>query len=326
VGEIIVSCPRSPEDSSMRDAVGLALVELGGVDEGMVVVTADVAHSTRATFFAERYPERFVNVGIAEQDLVCFAAGLALAGKKPYALAFSMFMMRAWEQIRNTIDRMNLDVRLIATHSGFSDHADGESHQSLEDIALMRSLHNMTVIVPADAPQAYNAVKAMHRWRGPVYFRIGRDYSPRVTSIDTPFHPGRLQLLREGSDAAIVSCGPLLAHSLKAAEMLRHNYSLDIAVANMHTVKPVDAEGLEKLARETGLLFVVEEHGRRGGVYGAVTETLAERYPAPVHPITAKGYGRSARSVQDLYTLHDLTPEAIARRILEVVMEWRRRA
>jgi len=190
----------------------------------------------------------------------------------------------------------------------------------------MRSLHNMTVVVPADAPQAYNAVKTLHRLRGPAYIRVGRDYSPRVTSIDTPFQPGRLQLLRDGCDAAIVSAGPVLAHALRAAELLEENYSLRVAVANMHTVKPADADGLEKLARKTGIVFVVEEHAPRGGIYGAVVEALAPRYPTPIHPIAAKGYGRSARSIQDLYRAHGLTPEAIARRVLEVVLEWRRRA
>ena len=308
----------------MRDAVGRALLELGEADPDVVVLTADVARSTRTGWFGERFPERFVNVGISEQDLVGFAAGLALAGKRPYAAAFAMFMMRAWEQIRNTVDRMNLDVKLIATHSGFSDHGDGASHQSLEDIALMRVLRNMVVVVPADGPQAYNAVLAVHeRVRGPVYIRVGRDYSPAVTSVEEEFRLGRLQLLRDGWDAAVVASGPLVAHALWAAERLERERGLSVAVANLHTVKPVDAEGLERLARATGLVIVVEEHFPRGGVFGAVAEALVQRYPVPVVPVAPTGYGHSARSVMDLYRMYGLDPESLAERIASIIEERR---
>ncbi len=300
----------------MRDAAGRALLELGEADRDVVVLTADVARSTRTQWFAERFPERFMNVGISEQDLVDIAAGLALAGKRPYAAAFAMFMMRAWEQIRNTVDRMNLDVKLLATHSGFSDHGDGASHQSLEDLALMRVLHNMTVVVPADGPQAYNALLVVHeRVRGPAYLRLGRDYSPPVTEPEEEFRLGRLQVLREGEDGFIVSAGPLVAHSLEAAERLERLRGLWLGVANLHTLKPLDVEGLERLARRTGLLLVVEEHFPRGGVFGAVAEAVVQRYPVPVLPIAARGYGHSARSVMDLYRAHCLDPECLARRI-----------
>jgi len=321
-GGIIVYCPRSLEEVAelrVRDAVGCALVELGEEDEDVVVLTADVARSTRASYFGSRFPERFVNVGIAEQDLVGFASGLALAGKKPYALAFAMFMMRAWEQIRNTIDRMNLNVKLIATHSGFSDHGDGSSHHSLEDLALMRVLHNMVVVVPADSLEAYHTIKLVHQIKGPVYIRIGRDYSPKVASVDDRPELGRLRLLREGEDAAIVGVGPLLAHALEAARLLEEKHGLRVAVANLYTLKPVDVDGLVKLAQKTGRIFVVEEHFPRGGVFGVVAEVLAQHKPVPVYPIAARGYGHSARSVMDLYEAHGLTPQAIARRVLEVV-------
>lgn len=308
----------------IRDAVGKALLFLGDADPDVVVLTADVAKSTRTSWFADRFPERFVNIGISEQDMVGFAAGLALAGKKPYAAAFAMFLMRAWEQIRNSIDRMNLDVKLIATHSGFSDHGDGASHQSLEDIALMRVLHNMAVVIPADPLQAYKAVVRIHEEvRGPVYFRIGRDYSPTVTDPASDYRFGELEILRDGSDIAIISAGPLLAQVLEAAEALRRE-GVDAAVANLHTVKPLDGQGLEALARRTGLLVVVEEHFPRGGLFGAVAEALAQRYPAPVYPIAAKGYGHSARSVLDLYREHALLADSIASRILEIIGRHKR--
>jgi len=309
---------------SIRDAVGRALLALGEADPDVVVITADVARSTRTAWFGQRFPRRFVNIGISEQDMVDFAAGLALAGKKPYAAAFAMFLMRAWEQIRNTVDRMNLDVKLIGTHSGFSDHGDGASHQSLEDIALMRVLHNMTVVVPADPPQAYKAVLAVHdHVRGPAYIRVGRDYSPPVTDPDAEYVLGRLETLREGSDAAVITAGPVAANALAAAELLERRLGVAVAVYNLHTVKPLDAWGLARVAQRHGVVFVVEEHFPRGGIFGAVVETLAQLHPVPVYPVAATGYGHSARSVMDLYRAQGLDAEGIARRIAEKLSEHR---
>jgi len=307
---------------TMRDAVGKALVELGENDKDMVVVTADVARSTRTIWFAERFPERFVNVGIGEQDLVDFAAGLALAGKRPWAAAFAMFMMRAWEQIRNTIDRMKLDVKLLATHSGFSDHGDGASHQSLEDIALMRVLHNMIVVVPADALEAYKAVIHLHEQvRGPAYLRIGRDYSPRITELETPFILGQANVLEDGEDVTLIGAGPILYHVLEAARILRER-GIRAAVIDMHTIKPIDRSTVVKYAQKTGFVVTVEEHYPRGGLGGAVAEVLVEEYPTRMLLIGARGYGHSARSVEDLYRAHGLTAESIAKR----VEEWLRGA
>jgi transketolase len=310
---------------SVRDAVGKALLYLGEADPDVVVVTADVARSTRASLFAEKFPSRFVNVGVAEQDMVGFAAGLALAGKKPYAVAFAMFMMRAWEQIRNSVDRMNLNVKLVATHSGFSDHGDGASHQSLEDIALMRVLHNMKVVIPADALQAYRAIIRVHEdVDGPVYFRVGRDYSPQITDPDAEYHFGKLEVLRDGGDVALISAGPLLAQAVEASSILS-KMGVEAAVANLHTVKPIDLEGLERLARRTGLVVVVEEHFPRGGLFGAVAEALVQRYPVPVQPIAASGYGHSARSVVSLYKAHGLLALQIASRVYDIVAKYKKR-
>ncbi len=300
---------------TMRDAVGKALVELGEKDKDIVVLTADVARSTRTIWFAQRFPERFVNVGIGEQDLVDFAAGLALAGKRPWAAAFAMFMMRAWEQIRNTIDRMRLDVKLLATHSGFSDHSDGASHQSLEDIALMRVLHNMIVVVPADALEAYKATIYLHeRVRGPAYLRVGRDYSPQITDPDTPFILGKANVLEEGDDVTLISAGPVLYHVIRAARILRER-GIRATIIDLHTIKPIDKETIVKYARRTGFVVTVEEHFTRGGLGGAVAEVLAETYPTRMLLIGAKGYGHSARSVEDLYRDHGLNAESIAKRV-----------
>ncbi len=310
--------------SSMRDSVGRALLRLGEEDPDVVVVTADVGRSTRAYWFARRFPGRYVNVGVAEQDMAGFAAGLALAGKKPYAVSFAVFMMRAWEQIRNTIDRMRLNVKLVATHSGFSDYGDGSSHQSLEDIALMRVLHNMVVVVPADPPQAYKALLRLHEEvKGPAYVRVARDYSPVITDPEAEYRLGRLEVLRDGSDVAVVSAGPVLAQALEAAEMLEKQ-GVSVAVANLHTVKPVDTSGLVRLAEKTSLVVVVEEHLPHGGIYSTVAEVLAQHYPAPIHPIAAQGYGHSARSIMDLYARHGLTAEQIAYKIKTILHMYKK--
>jgi transketolase len=300
----------------MRDAVGCAVAELGEHDPDIVVVTADVAYPTRAYFFGKRFPRRFVNVGVSEQDAVGFAAGLALAGKKPFVFAFSMFLMRAWEQIRNSVDVMKLPVRFVATHSGFSDHGDGVTHQCLEDVALARTLVNMTVVVPADALQAYQLVQQVHSSvNGPAYVRIGRDYAPPLPPDAPDPKLGKLQLVREGYDVAIIAAGPVTAHAVEAAKRLERA-GISAAVANLHTVKPVDADGVEKLARRTGLIVVVEEHLARGGVFSAIAEVLVQYYPVPAVPVAAKGYGRSAASVHDLYELHELNVQGIVRSVL----------
>jgi len=317
------TCSRSDwEKVTIRDAAGRALLELGERDERVVVLTADVARSTRTSWFGERFPERFVNIGISEQDMAGFAAGLALAGKKPYMAAFAMFIMRAWEQIRNSIDRMRLDVKILATHSGFSDHGDGASHQSLEDIALMRVLHNMTVVIPADAPQAYNAILALHESvEGPVYFRLGRDYSPLVTDPGDSFTLGKIQVLVDGGDIALVSAGPILGQVIEAARILEREWGVKATVVNLHTVKPLDVEGLARIASSHERIIVVEEHFPRGGIYGAVAEALASTRPARVDVIAAVGYGRSARSVLDLYRIHGLDSKSLARRIVGIIGE-----
>jgi transketolase len=304
----------------MRDAVARALVELGYRDDTIIVVTADVAKSTRSQWFGKHHPGRLVNVGISEQDMAGFAAGMALAGYKPYMVAFAMFLLRTWEQIRNSIDRMNLDVHIIGAHSGFSNYTDGSSHQVLEDIATMQTMVNMRVYVPADPLQAYNMVHRLHEEKGPIYIRVARDNTPVVTSGE--FTPNKLEILRDGSDAALVSAGPLLANCLEAAEILSKE-GLDVAVANLHTVKPIDTQGLARLAEKTGLLVVVEEHTPYGGIYGAIAEALAQEKPTPMVPVHPRGYGRSARSLKELYLHMGLDPVSIAKRVREAVEKWR---
>ncbi len=303
-----------------RDAVGSVLVELGSELEDLVVITADVGKATRAYFFGKRYPGRYYNVGIAEQHMISFAAGLASAGARPVVCAFSMFICRAWEQIRNTIGRMNLNVKIVGTHAGFSDHADGSSHQSLEDIAVMRVIHNMSVVVPADVKDILRSLPVLIREvKGPLYFRVGRDYSPSITDdYDYEYGLGKVFVIEEGDDIAIIAAGSVLLSALEAAQNLR-KLGIEATVVNLMNVKPIDESALERIARKCGRVVTVEEHSTIGGVGAAVAEVLAQKYPVPMKMIGVNGYGRSARSVAELLNFYGLNSESIVKASLELL-------
>ncbi len=305
---------------TMRDVVGKILEEVGREDRDIVVVTADVGKSTRAYRFGELYPDRYFNVGISEQHLIGFSSGLAAAGAKPIAVAFAMFLMRAWEQIRNTVCRMNLNVKIIGTHAGFSDHADGSSHQVFEDIALMRVLPNMSVVVPADVLDIERSLRSIILdVKGPVYYRVGRDYSPVVTEgHDYEFRLGKAYVLRDGSDITIIGAGVVLYDALIAAEELKR-MGISAAVINLLSVKPIDVETIEKYARRTGRVIVIEEHMVYGGIGSAVAEVLAERYPVPMIFIGMRTFGRSARNVRELLDFYNINSKSIVNKALEVM-------
>lgn len=305
---------------SFRDVVGHILRDLGNEIEDLVVVTADVGKPTRAYIFGEVFPERYFNVGISEQHMISFAAGLAAAGAKPVVIAFSMFLMRAWEQIRNSIDRMNLNVKIIGTHAGYSNHADGSSHQALEDIALMRILPNMKVIVPADVADVERSLPHILRHvNGPLYYRIGRDFAPPITANhDYKFELGKGYVLRDGHDIAIVGAGPILHEALIAAEELKLE-GIDVAVVNLFSIKPIDVELLERIAHKTGRIITVEEHMIYGGIGSIVAEVLAQRYPVPMRFVGAVTYGRSGRSVKDLWDHFKINSKNIAEKCRELI-------
>ncbi|MEM1851627.1 MAG: transketolase C-terminal domain-containing protein [Acidilobaceae archaeon] len=303
----------------MREALGRALADLGETDEDVVVVTADVGEATRAIRFFERYPERYFNVGIAEQHAVTFAAGLAALGMKPIVVAFAVFLMRAWEQIRNTVVRMNLNVKLVGTHAGFSNSADGSSHQALEDLALMRVLPNMTVVVPADACQVSKSLHKVVSLKGPGYYRVGRDYSPPITcDRDEDFTVGRAEVLTEGYDVAVIGAGTILWSALKASEELKREMGLSVAVINMHTVKPLDEDLLLKVAQKVGAVVTVEEHSLYGGLGSAVAEVLVRKYPVPMEMLGTRQFGRSAKSPEDLIEFYGLGKKNIIDAVLRV--------
>lgn len=315
------------ELKSFRDTVGHILQKIGEELEDLVVVTADVGIPTRAYLFGTKFPDRYFNVGISEQHMISFSAGLASAGARTVVIAFSMFLMRAWEQIRNNIDRMNLDVKIIGTHSGYSDHADGSSHQCLEDIALMRVLPNTKIVVPADIYDVERSLSYLIKnVRGPLYYRVGRDFSPPITAEhDYTFELGKGYILRDGYDVAIIGTGPILYEALKAAEELK-NKGIEAMIVNMMSIKPIDIDLIEFVARKTGHIVTVEEHMIAGGLGSAVAEIIVQRYPVPMRFIGAISYGRSGRSVKELWDYFNLNSKTIIEKCLEVIEHGSNRA
>ncbi|NTW04865.1 MAG: transketolase family protein [Peptococcaceae bacterium] len=302
-----------------REAYGKALVELGKSNSQVVVLDADLSKSTKTADFAAVFPERFINIGIAEQNLIGTAAGLATTGKIPFASTFAVFATgRAFEQIRNSVAYTNLNVKIAATHAGITVGEDGGSHQSVEDIAIMRVLPNMTVFVPADEAETAGAIKAAAEIDGPVYIRLGRLGVPRVHGEDFRFSPGKGVVLREGKDAAIVAAGIMVSMALEAADILS-GQGIEARVISMHTIKPLDEEIILSAARETGALVTAEEHSVIGGLGGAVCEAVGQSCPVPVKRVGLRDvFGESGKPA-DLLVKYGLTPEAIVIAVKEAI-------
>lgn len=306
------------ETLTPREALGRALADLGDLRDDVVVIVADTGETTRARLFAERYPQRFFNVGIAEQAMVGIAAGLALAGFIPYALTFAAFMARAWEQARNSIDRLALPVRLVGTHAGFADAYDGPSHQMLEDLALFRVLPNFTVLALADSCEVYRAATASALVKGPVYIRVGRDFHiPTTCHLYDRFEVGKGYVAVDGTDVAIFTTGVVLPFAIEAAHMLKDR-GIAAAVVHFPTVKPLDYSTVEKYAAATGAVLAVEEHMAHGGFGSAVAEYLVQTKPVKMAITGLKSYGRTAKSPMELYQYFGLTAENIAARAEEL--------
>ncbi|MDN5347761.1 MAG: transketolase [Clostridia bacterium] len=306
------------EKIATREAYGRALVDLGRLERRIVVLDADLSKSTKTEYFAKEFPERFFNMGIAEQNLMGTAAGLALAGKIPFASTFAVFAAgRAYDQIRNTIAYPRLNVKIAATHAGLSVGEDGASHQALEDIALMRALPNMTVIVPADAEETRQAVKAAAEHYGPVYLRLGRMNVPRIYGNDYRFILGKADWLRRGHMATIIACGLMVAEALRAQEMLAAQ-GLEVGVLNMSTIKPLDREAVMEAA-ETGAIVTAEEHNVVGGLGSAVAEALVEMKPVPMKRVGVQDVFGESGSAEELLTKYGLTAGAILEAVKEVI-------
>ena len=295
-----------------RDAYGQALLELGRKRSEVVALDADLSKSTKTALFAKEFPLRFFNMGISEADMMGTAAGLAASGYIPFASTFGVFATgRVYDQIRNSIAYPNLNVKIAASHAGITVGEDGASHQALEDIALMRVLPNMTVIVPADGYQAAQAVEAVCDFEGPVYLRLGRPKVPRVIPAELPFKLGRAQLLQEGDDVTLVAAGIMVGIAMEAAAMLLKE-GLTAAVVNMHTIKPLDQDMLLRQAAHTGAVVTAEEHSIIGGLGGAVAEALGESHPVPILRVGVKDTFGESGTPDKLMQKYGLTVENLA--------------
>ncbi|MDX9870896.1 MAG: transketolase family protein [Clostridia bacterium] len=307
------------EKIATRDAYGKALVKLGAENPRIVALDADLSKSTKTVDFKKAYPERFFNMGIAEQNLMGTAAGLAAAGKIPFASTFAVFATgRAFEQIRNSIAYTKLNVKIAATHAGLTVGEDGASHQAIADIAVMRALPNMTVIVPADGIETEQAVRAAAQYEGPVYIRLGRSGVPVLYGSDYDFKIGKASVLKEGRDAAVLATGMMVAEALKAAEELAAE-GTSIRVVNISTIKPLDVDAVVAAARETGALVTAEEHNIIGGLGSAVAEALAEHSPAPLERVGVQDtFGESGKP-QELLEKYGLTSTDIVKAVRKVI-------
>ncbi|MFC1804591.1 transketolase family protein [Candidatus Omnitrophota bacterium] len=299
-----------------RDIYGETLVELGRKDKDIVVLDADLSGSTRTRTFAKAFPERFFNFGVAEQNMMAASAGLASCGKLVFVSTFAVFATgRAWDQVRNTISFNGFNVKIVATHAGITVGPDGSSHQALEDIALMRVIPNMNIIVPADAPQTREAVIAAAVHPGPFYIRLGR---PKITTIENKpkFEFGKAQILKQGRDVAIIACGVMVGEALAAAENLSRK-NIDVSVINLHTIRPLDKEAVLKAARESRGIVVCEEHAAVGGLASCVDEIVAEEAPVKVIRVGIRNrFGQSGTPAELLkeysLTSSDIEKAAIA--------------
>jgi transketolase len=302
-----------------RDGYGDALVEMGAQDERIVVLGADLSESTRASWFWKKYPERFFEFGIAEQNMLNAAAGLSLAGKIPWVSTYGVFVAgRAWDQIRTTTCYSKLNVKIAGAHGGISVGPDGATHQALEDVATMRVLPNMTVIVPCDYYETKKAIIWACKYFGPVYVRFGREPVPMVTTPEDPFEMGKANLINDGTDATIANNGPILYECMKAVQMMKEK-GVSVRLLNIHTVKPIDREAIAKAARETGGIVTVEEHQVMGGFGSAVAEAVVQTHPVPMRFIGIQDrFGESGQPDQ-LFEEFGLTAKHIAAALEEVL-------
>lgn len=304
------------ECKSVRSAYGKTLVELGKENKNIVVLDADLSCSTQTQLFAKEFPERFFNVGIAEQDLMTTAAGLACTGKIPFVSTFAVFAAgRAWEQIRNTIAYSNLNVKIAATHGGITVGEDGASHQALEDISLMRSIPNMTVIVPADEKETQEAIKFAANHKGPVYIRIARTNLPDVVDTSYKFNPKKAVIMEKGTDVTLITNGETLVETVDCAKIL-HEKGISAEVINMPVVKPIDAETIIESAKKTNRVITIENHSIIGGLGSAVCEVLSENYPVKINRIgTNDEFGQSG-TAKELMQYYGLNSEKLAEKII----------
>ena len=302
-----------------REAYGKALVKLGKINDDVVVLDADLSKSTKTNDFCKAYPNRFFNMGIAEQNLVGAACGFAAAGKIPFASTFAMFATgRAFEVIRNSACYPKLNVKICATHAGITVGEDGGSHQSVEDISLMRSVPNMTVLVPADGVEAEKMIFAAAEFNGPMYVRLGRSAVPTLFDEDYNFEIGKGVVLKEGNDATIIACGMMVNEAILAADMLKEE-NINVRVINMSTIKPIDTELIIKAAKETKAIVTAEEHSIIGGLGSAVSEVVSENCPIIVKKVGINDCFGESGTPAELLEKYGLTAKHIVEKVKDAM-------
>ena len=298
-----------------RQSYGEALAELGKENENIVVLDADLAKTTKTEIFAKAFPDRFFDVGIAEQNLMGVAAGMATTGLIPYASSFAVFASgRAYDQVRNSICYPNLNVKICATHAGVTAGEDGATHQMLEDLSMMRTLPNMTVLCTSDDTQTKWAVKEISKIKGPTYLRLARLATPVIYDENVKFEIGKGYQFGEGIDATVIATGVTVAESLKAQEKLKEQ-GIDIRVIDMHTIKPMDKDIIIKAAKETKKIITIEDHSIIGGLGTAVCEVLSEEYPTKVTRLGIKDTFGTSGKASDLMKYFNITAEDIIEEI-----------
>lgn len=297
-----------------RDVYGKTLVELGRINKNIVVLDADLSVSTKTALFGKEFPDRFFDMGIAEQDMIGTAAGLAVSGKTVFASTFAVFGSgRAWDQVRLVVAYTRANVKIVVTHGGITTGEDGASHQANEDIAIMRAIPNMTVLVPTDGVQTDRLIRLAAQTNGPMYIRLSRSKTPLIyNEKDAEFRIGRGVVVREGKDLTIFACGIMVSAALKAAEKLAAA-GLDCRVVDLFTIKPLDKELIIKCAKETGAVVTAEEHSIVGGLGGAVAEVLGENFPVPMARVGVKDTFGESGLPNELLEKYGLTPEDIVK-------------
>lgn len=302
-----------------RQGYGEGLVEAGKKDPSIVVLCADITDSTKSSLFREAFPKRFIETGIAEQNMMGLAAGLALSGKIPFISTYSVFCPGLnWSQLRVCVGQNDANVKLTGAHAGISVGPDGMSHQALEDIAITRCLPGLVVIAPCDYLETKKATLAAAKYKGPVYLRFAREATPVFTTPKTSFIMGRAEVFRNGKDATIIACGPLVYNALVAAEKLAKE-KIDIRVINNHTIKPIDEKTIIRAAEETGAIVTVEEHQVMGGMGSAVAEILAKNYSVPIEMIGIQDKWGQSGQPDELLKYYGMDADSIVEAIKKVL-------
>jgi len=299
------------EQTPTRDGYGKGLVELGKMNPDIIVLTGDLTESTRTHWFKEQFPKRFIEIGVAEQNMMGIAAGLALSGKIPFVSSYAVFCPgRNWDQLRVSVCYNEANVKIAGAHAGISVGPDGATHQALEDIAITRVLPKLNVIVPCDSIEAQKATIASTKINGPVYIRLGRAKSPVITTIATPFKIGRAEIYRQGKDVTIIACGIMVHEAIVAAEKLSKE-GIEATVINCHTIKPIDQQTIISAAKKTKAVITAEEHQVNGGLGSAVAEVLSQKYPVPMKIIGVQDRFGESGEPEELMKAFGLTSKEI---------------